>query len=215
VTAAAFPDAADFLGALQGAPVVPVVVIDDPADAVPLARALAAGGLRMIEVTLRTPGAWEAIERILGDVEGMTVAAGTVTRPKEVRRLARLGVHLAVSPGSTRRLLEAAAEAALPLLPGAATASELMRGREHGVHTFKFFPAEPMGGARTLGSWSEVFPDVRFCPTGGIGADNARDYLELDNVLAVGGSWPAPRTLIRSKAWAQIERLAAGAARAA
>jgi 2-dehydro-3-deoxyphosphogluconate aldolase/(4S)-4-hydroxy-2-oxoglutarate aldolase len=210
---APFPDTADIFDALPGAPIVPVVVIDDPADAVPLARALAAGGLHVIEVTLRTPGAWEAIEQILGSVEQMTVAAGTVTNAEDVVRLAQLGVHLAVSPGCTPRLLAAAADATLPLLPGVATVSELMLGREHGVRTFKFFPAETIGGARMLGSLAELFPDVRFCPTGGIDEDNAASYLELDNVVAVGGSWPAPRALIRGKAWDQIERLAAGAAR--
>jgi 2-dehydro-3-deoxyphosphogluconate aldolase/(4S)-4-hydroxy-2-oxoglutarate aldolase len=210
---ATFPDTADVLGALQGAPVLPVVVIDDPADAVPLARALAGGGLHAIEVTLRTPAAWEAIERILGGVEQMTVAAGTVTSAEDVVRVAQLGVHLAVSPGCTPRLLAAAAEAALPFLPGVATVSELMLGRERGVRTFKFFPAEASGGARMLASLAELFPDVRFCPTGGIDEDNAASYLALHNVVAVGGSWPAPRALIRSKAWDQIERLAAGATR--
>ena len=208
-------DTAGVLGVLEDVPVVPVVVIDDPADAVPLARALAAGGLRAIEVTLRTPEAWEAIEQILGGVERMTVAAGTVTRAEEVHRLSQMGVHLAFSPGCTPRLLAAAAEAALPLLPGVATASEVMLGREHGVGTFKFFPAEAMGGAQTLRIWAELFADVRFCPTGGIDAGNAAGYLELRNVVAVGGSWPAPRALIRSKAWDQIEQRAAAAVRGA
>ncbi|MEA2311739.1 MAG: 2-dehydro-3-deoxyphosphogluconate aldolase / (4S)-4-hydroxy-2-oxoglutarate aldolase [Solirubrobacteraceae bacterium] len=206
-------DTAGILAALQEVPIVPVIVIDDPADAVPLARALAAGGLRAIEVTLRTPAAWDAIEQILGSVAGMTVAAGTVTRPEEVPRLSRLGVHLAFSPGCTPRLLAAAANAALPLLPGVATASELMLAREHGLRTFKFFPAETMGGVQTLRSWGELFPDVRVCPTGGIDADNAASYLELPNVVAVGGSWPAPRTLIKNRAWDEIERRAAGAVR--
>jgi 2-dehydro-3-deoxyphosphogluconate aldolase/(4S)-4-hydroxy-2-oxoglutarate aldolase len=206
-------DTGGILAALQDVPVVPVVVIDDPADAVPLARALAAGGLRAIEVTLRTPGAWKAIEQILGGASGMTVAAGTVTRPEEVIRLSQLGVRLAFSPGCTPRLLAAAAEADVALLPGVATASEVMLAREQGAGTFKFFPAETMGGVPMLRSWAELFPDVRFCPTGGIDADNATSYLELHNVVAVGGSWPAPRALIRNKAWDEIERRAAGAVR--
>jgi 2-dehydro-3-deoxyphosphogluconate aldolase/(4S)-4-hydroxy-2-oxoglutarate aldolase len=136
-----------------------------------------------------------------------------VTRPEEAYRLSELGVHLAFSPGCTPRLLAAAADAALTLLPGVATASDVMLAREHGLRTFKFFPAEAMGGVQTLRSWAELFPDVRFCPTGGIDADNATSYLELRNVVAIGGSWPAPRALIRNKAWDEIERRAAGAVR--
>jgi 2-dehydro-3-deoxyphosphogluconate aldolase/(4S)-4-hydroxy-2-oxoglutarate aldolase len=208
---AAFPDAGGILDTLRDSPVVVVVVIDDADDAVPLANALAAGGLRAIEVTLRTPAAWEAIERIVGSVEGMTVAAGTVTRPEDVVRVAKLGVDFAVSPGCTPKLLAAVAQAGLPLLPGVATPSETMLGREHGVQTFKFFPAAQMGGAKMLGALGELFPDARFCPSGGIDADNAAGYLELRNVAAVGGSWPAPRELIRNKAWGEIERRAAAA----
>jgi 2-dehydro-3-deoxyphosphogluconate aldolase/(4S)-4-hydroxy-2-oxoglutarate aldolase len=210
---AAAADTGGLLAALQAVPVVPVVVIDDPADAVPLAGALAAGGLRTIEVTLRTPGAWKAIEQILGGVPGMTVAAGTVTRPEEVVRLSQLGVRLAFSPGCTPQLLAAATGADVALLPGVATASEVMLAREHGVRTFKFFPAETMGGVATLRSWAELFPDVRFCPSGGIDADNVMSYLELHNVIAIGGSWPAPRALIRKKAWDEIARRATGAVR--
>jgi 2-dehydro-3-deoxyphosphogluconate aldolase/(4S)-4-hydroxy-2-oxoglutarate aldolase len=208
---AAFPDTGGILDTLRDSPVVVVVVIDDADDAVPLANALAAGGLRAIEVTLRTPAAWDAIERIVGSVEGMTVAAGTVTRPEDVVRVAKLGVDFAVSPGCTPKLLGAAAQAGLPLLPGVATPSETMLGREHGVQTFKFFPAAQMGGAKMLGALGELFPDVRFCPSGGIDADNAAGYLELRNVAAVGGSWPAPRELIRNKAWGEIEGRAAAA----
>jgi 2-dehydro-3-deoxyphosphogluconate aldolase/(4S)-4-hydroxy-2-oxoglutarate aldolase len=210
---AVFPDAGAMLDALHDAPVVPVVIIDDAGDAVPLANALRAGGLRAIEVTLRTPAAWEAIERIAGSVEGMAVAAGTVTRPEDVVRGARIGVHFAVSPGCTPRLIAAATDAGLPLLPGVATPTETILGREHGVQTFKFFPAESIGGAKMLGAWGELFPDVRFCPTGGIDAGNAAGYLELRNVPVVGGSWPAPRDLIASKAWREIERRASEAAR--
>jgi 2-dehydro-3-deoxyphosphogluconate aldolase/(4S)-4-hydroxy-2-oxoglutarate aldolase len=208
---APFPDAGDILDTLRDAPVVVVVVIDDSDDAVPLANALAAGGLRAIEVTLRTPAALDAIERIVGSVEGMTVAAGTVTRPEDVVRVAKLGVDFAVSPGCTSQLAAAAAEAGLPLLPGVATPSETMRAREHGARTFKFFPAAQMGGAKMLRALGELFPDARFCPSGGIDADNAAGYLELRNVAAVGGSWPAPRELIRNKAWQEIERRAAAA----
>ncbi|MCW2966072.1 MAG: eda [Actinomycetia bacterium] len=208
---AAFPDAGGMLDALRDAPVVAVVVIDDAGDAVPLANALAAGGLRAIEVTLRTPAAWDAIERIVGSVEGMTVAAGTVTRPEDVARVSKLGVDFAVSPGCTPKLVTAAAQAELPLLPGVATPSETMLGREHGARTFKFFPAAQMGGVKMLGALGELFPDARFCPSGGIDADNAAGYLELRNVSAVGGSWLAPRELIENKAWREIERRAAAA----
>jgi 2-dehydro-3-deoxyphosphogluconate aldolase/(4S)-4-hydroxy-2-oxoglutarate aldolase len=210
---AVFADTGGILDALRDAPVVVVVVIDDAADALPLANALAAGGLRAIEVTLRTPAAWEAIERIVGSVEGMTVAAGTVTRPEDLDRLVALGVDFAVSPGCTPQLLATAADAGLPLLPGVATPSETMLAREHGARTLKFFPAAQMGGAKTLRALGELFPDVRFCPSGGIDADNAEGYLELPNVAAVGGSWPAPRELIRSKAWREIEQRAASAVR--
>jgi Entner-Doudoroff aldolase len=207
----AFPDAGEILDALRVAPVVAVVVIDDADDAVPLARALAAGGVRAIEVTLRTPAAWDAIERIVGSVEGMTVAAGTVTRPQDFARLSELGVDLAVSPGCTPKLVAAAAQTGLPLLPGVATPSETMLGREHGARTFKFFPAAQLGGAKMLGVLAELFPDVRFCPTGGIDADNAATYLELPNVAAIGGSWLAPRKLIEQQEWREIEQRAAAA----
>jgi 2-dehydro-3-deoxyphosphogluconate aldolase/(4S)-4-hydroxy-2-oxoglutarate aldolase len=209
---APFPDAGAILDTLREAPVVAVVVIDDADDAVPLAKALAAGGLRAIEVTLRTPAAWDAIERIAGSVEGMTVAAGTVTRPEDFVRLSELGVDLAVSPGCTPKLVAAATQTGLPLLPGVATPSEAMLGREHGARTFKFFPAAQLGGAKMLGVLAELFPDVRFCPTGGIDADNAAAYLALSNVAAIGGSWLAPRELIENKAWRDIERRAAAAA---
>jgi 2-dehydro-3-deoxyphosphogluconate aldolase/(4S)-4-hydroxy-2-oxoglutarate aldolase len=209
---APFPDAGEILDTLREAPVVAVVVIDDADDAVPLANALAAGGLRAIEVTLRTPAAWDAIERIVGSVEGMTVAAGTVTRPEDFVRLSELGVDFAVSPGCTPKLVAAATQTGLPLLPGVATPSEAMLGRDHGVRTFKFFPAAQLGGAKMLGVLAELFPDVRFCPTGGIDADNAAAYLALRNVAAIGGSWLAPRELIENKAWRDIERRAAAAA---
>jgi 2-dehydro-3-deoxyphosphogluconate aldolase/(4S)-4-hydroxy-2-oxoglutarate aldolase len=208
---APFPDAGEILDTLRDAPVVVVVLIDDADDAVPLATALAAGGLRAIEVTLRTAAALDAIERIVGSVDGMTVAAGTVTRPEEVVRVAKLGVDFAVSPGCTSQLAAAAAEAGLPLLPGVATPSEIMRGRELGARTFKFFPAAQLGGAKMLAGFGELFADARFCPSGGIDANNAAGYLELRNVAAVGGSWPAPRALIQNKAWREIEQRAAAA----
>jgi 2-dehydro-3-deoxyphosphogluconate aldolase/(4S)-4-hydroxy-2-oxoglutarate aldolase len=207
-----FPDAGRFLDALEDAPVVAVVTIGDADDAVPIAKALAAGGVHAIEVTLRTPAAWDAIERIVGSVEGMTVAAGTVTRPEHVVRVSKLGVDFAVSPGCTPQVLAAAADAGLPLLPGVATPTETMIGRELGVRTFKFFPAAQIGGTKMLGALAELFPDVRFCPTGGIDAENAPAYLELRNVAAVGGSWLAPRELIEQQAWREIEQRAAAAA---
>ena len=193
------------------APVVPVLVIDDPAHARPLAEALVAGGLPTLEVTLRTPAALEAIRR-MAEVEGGVVGAGTLLSADDVRAARAAGARFGVSPGVTDRLLDACEAEGLPLLPGAATASEAMALLERGYRVQKFFPAEAAGGAAAVKALGGPLPQVSFCPTGGIGAANARDYLALANVVCVGGSWVAPRGMVESGDWAGITRLAREAA---
>lgn len=196
---------------LQPAPVVPVVVIHELAHAVPLARALVAGGTPAIEVTLRTPVALDAIRAIATEVEDAKVGAGTVLSPRELAAVARAGAQFAVSPGCTPALLDAAAYSSVPLLPGAATASEVMALLERGYTLQKCFPAAAIGGAALLKSWAGPLPAARFCPTGGITADNAREYLALPNVVCVGGSWLTPRALVEAGDWQAIEALARAA----
>ncbi|MFN3972965.1 MAG: bifunctional 4-hydroxy-2-oxoglutarate aldolase/2-dehydro-3-deoxy-phosphogluconate aldolase [Gemmobacter sp.] len=193
------------------APVIPVLVIDNPAHAAQLARALVAGGLPALEVTLRTPVALDAI-RAMVEVEGGVVGAGTLLTPADVRAAKAAGARFGVSPGATERLLDACAEHDLPLLPGAATASEIMALLERGHTTLKFFPAEQAGGAAYLKSIGSPIPQVKFCPTGGIGLKNARDYLGLSNILCVGGSWVAPKEAMARGDWPAITALAAEAA---
>ena len=193
------------------APVVPVLVIDNLADAAPLARALVAGGLPALEVTLRTACALDAI-RAMAEVPGGVVGAGTLLTPADVKAAKAAGARFGVSPGATDRLLDACAEYELPLLPGAATASEIMALLEQGFTMLKFFPAEQAGGAAYLKSIGAPLPQVKFCPTGGIGLNNARDYLSLKNILCVGGSWVAPRDFLARGDWAAITALAAEAA---
>jgi 2-dehydro-3-deoxyphosphogluconate aldolase/(4S)-4-hydroxy-2-oxoglutarate aldolase len=193
-------------------PVIPVVVIDDAADAVPLARALARGGVRVMEITLRTEAGLAAIERVAAEVPETTVGAGTVTTPDEADAARRAGAQFIVTPGATDRLLAAVLDTGLPLLAGAATLTEILRLREHGQQAVKFFPAEAAGGAAYLGAVAGPVPDVRFCPTGGITPGNAAQYLALPNVGCVGGSWLTPRTQVRAGDWAAIEALAAEAA---
>jgi 2-dehydro-3-deoxyphosphogluconate aldolase/(4S)-4-hydroxy-2-oxoglutarate aldolase len=193
------------------APVVPVLVIDDLAHAVNLAKALVAGGLPVLEVTLRTPVALEAIRR-MAEVPGGRVGAGTLLTPADVKAAKAAGATFGVSPGATDRLLDACAEYDLPLLPGAATASEIMALLEKGYTVQKFFPAEQSGGASFLKSIGSPIPQVQFCPTGGISLKNARDYLSLSNILCVGGSWVAPKDAMASGDWAAITTLAAEAA---
>lgn len=193
------------------APVIPVLVIEEAAQARPLAEALVAGGLPVLEVTLRTPAALRAIEAMAA-VPGAVVGAGTLLSPQDIRAAQGAGAAFGVSPGSTDRLLDAAAEAALPLLPGVATASEAMRAMERGHRLLKFFPAEAAGGAAMLAALAGPLPMLRFCPTGGIGPDNAADYLRLGNVACIGGSWVAPRALVTAGDWEGIRRLAAAAA---
>jgi 2-dehydro-3-deoxyphosphogluconate aldolase / (4S)-4-hydroxy-2-oxoglutarate aldolase len=194
------------------APVVPVLVIEDAASAADLARALVKGGLPALEVTLRTPAALEAI-RAMADIEGGVVGAGTLLTPADVKAAKAAGAKFGVSPGATPRLLDACAEADLPLLPGAATATEVMTLLELGYTVQKFFPAEASGGAPALKSIGAPIPQVRFCPTGGISLKNARDYLTLPNVLCVGGSWVAPSGMVAAGDWAGITALAAEAAK--
>ena len=192
------------------APVVPVLVIDDLAHAKPLAQALVAGGLPALEVTLRTPCALDAI-RAMAEVPGGVVGAGTLLTRADVKAAKEAGATFGVSPGSTEALLDACAEFDLPLLPGAVTASEVMRLLERGYRVQKFFPAEQSGGAAFLKSIGAPIPQVSFCPTGGISLKNAMDYLALKNILCVGGSWVAPKDAMARGDWAAITTLAAEA----
>jgi 2-dehydro-3-deoxyphosphogluconate aldolase/(4S)-4-hydroxy-2-oxoglutarate aldolase len=193
------------------APVIPVVVIDDPGTAVPVARALVAGGLPAIEVTLRTPTALRSIERIAAEVPGAVVGAGTVLTSDQAQAAVRAGASFLVSPGATPRLLDAMADSGVPYLPGAATASEVMALVERGISEVKFFPAQAAGGAPYLKSLAGPLPQVRFCPTGGIDAPAASAYLALPNVACVGGSWLTPSDFVSSHAWDRIEQLARAA----
>ena len=193
------------------APVVPVLVIDDLAHAEPLARALVAGGLPALEVTLRTPCALDAI-RAMSQVPGGVVGAGTLLTPSDVRAAKAAGAKFGVSPGATQALIDACAEAELPLLPGAATATEIMTLLEMGFTVQKFFPAEQAGGAAFLKSIGSPIPQVSFCPTGGISLAIAPQYLALKNILCVGGSWVAPKDAMVQGDWARVETLARQAA---
>lgn len=199
----------DFAGLLADAGILPVVTLERAGDAVHLAGALHAGGLSMVEITLRTPAALEAIERIARELPEFVVGAGSVLDGAGLARAADAGASFAVSPGATAGLYAAAAHSKLPLLPGVATASELMAGREAGHDCFKFFPAEASGGVDGLRALAAPFPGVGFCPTGGIGADRARAYRELPCVLAVGGSWMVPGDALRAHDWARITAAAA------
>ena len=194
------------------APVLPVLVIEDPAGARPLAEALVAGGLPVLEVTLRSPAALPAIAE-MASVPGAVVGAGTLLTPEDAAAAQQAGARFGVSPGATPALLEACAARRLPLLPGAATASEAMALLAAGHDMLKFFPAEASGGVGALKALGGPLPQLSFCPTGGIGPDNAPAYLALENVLCVGGSWVAPRALVAGRDWAGIEGLARQAAR--
>jgi 2-dehydro-3-deoxyphosphogluconate aldolase/(4S)-4-hydroxy-2-oxoglutarate aldolase len=193
---------------MRMAPVIPVVVIDDAKAAVPMARALVAGGIPAIEVTLRTPAALEAIRAIAAEVEGAIVGVGTVLTAKDLHAAEHAGARFAVSPGISPNLLAAAEDSALPLLPGVATASEAMHLLERGYRHLKFFPAVPAGGANLLAAWASPLPQLRFCPTGGITLNSAADFLALSNVLCVGGSWLTPNDKLKLGDWAGIEQLA-------
>ena len=193
------------------APVIPVLVIDNPRDAAKLAHALVAGGLPVLEVTLRTPNALEAIAE-MAKVPGARVGAGTVLSGHDAARASAAGAEFAVSPGSTPALISACVAQSLPLLPGAATASEVMTLMETGYRTLKFFPAEAVGGVAMLHALRGPLPQASFCPTGGISPANAPDYLHLQNVACVGGSWVAPTGLVKAGDWDAITRLARTAA---
>ncbi|MFD7459134.1 MULTISPECIES: bifunctional 4-hydroxy-2-oxoglutarate aldolase/2-dehydro-3-deoxy-phosphogluconate aldolase [unclassified Streptomyces] len=197
---------------LDLAPVVPVVVVSDAADAVPLARALVAGGLPAIEVTLRTPGALPAIRAIADAVPEAVVGAGTVITPGQADEAVAAGARFLVSPGWTDVLLAAMRGSGVPFLPGVSTTSEVVALLERGVREMKFFPAEAAGGTAYLRSLSGPLPQARFCPTGGIGPASAPDYLALPNVGCVGGSWMLPADAVAARDWARIERLAREAA---
>ena len=201
------------LSLLNGQPVIPVLRIARLADAVPLARALVAGGLPMIEITLRTADALESIRRVAAEVEGVVVGAGTILNARQFDEAADAGSKFIVSPGLTRELVAAAADSPVPLLPGAITPGEIMSAREAGLDFLKFFPAEQAGGASFLKALASPIADVKFCPTGGVTAGNAMDYLSLPNVICVGGSWVAPDEMVRDGKWAEIEALAAEASR--
>ncbi|MER6688552.1 bifunctional 4-hydroxy-2-oxoglutarate aldolase/2-dehydro-3-deoxy-phosphogluconate aldolase [Streptomyces minutiscleroticus] len=197
---------------LELAPVVPVVVLEDAADAVPLARALVAGGLPAIEVTLRTPAALDAIRAIAGDVPGAVVGAGTVVTPANVSDAVAAGARFLVSPGWTDGLLDAMRASGVPFLPGVSTTSEVVALLERGVREMKFFPAQAAGGTAYLKSLSGPLPQARFCPTGGIDAATAPAYLSLPNVACVGGTWMLPADALAAKDWDRVESLAREAA---
>lgn len=201
------------LSILRLQPVVPVLVVDDAATAVPLARALVAGGLKAIEITLRTPAALDAIRAVAQEVEGAVAGAGTILDAGQFEDAQNAGAKFIVSPGTTQELLDVARKSEVPFLPGAVTASEAMALREEGYSVLKFFPAEQAGGAAYLKSLSSPLAGIRFCPTGGISAQNAMDYLSLPNVVCVGGSWVAPKEMVAAGDWNGITELAAAAAR--
>lgn len=204
------PTSADLLTL---SPVIPVVVLDDADRAVPLAQALLAGGIPIIEVTLRTPAALDAITAIAAQVPDMLVGAGTVTSPVHAEKAVAAGARFLVSPGATDTLLDALAGTGVPYLPGVATVSEALRVLERGQREMKLFPAEACGGRAFLKSLASPLPDARFCPTGGITPDTAPLYRALPNVGCVGGTWLTPADLVAAGDWAQITRLAADARR--
>jgi len=199
------------LAILGGQPVIPVLLIDDLKDAVPLARALSRGGLPAIEITLRTSAAIDAIRLVAADVPEAIVGAGTVLNPRQYDEAVEAGAKFLVSPGTTMELLREAEGGEIPYLPGAATPSEVMSLSEEGYSIMKFFPAEQAGGAAFLKALASPFAGVSFCPTGGIGPANVSDYLGLPNVICVGGSWVAPKELVRAGDWSAITGLAAEA----
>ena len=188
----------------QSGPVIPVVEIDDAKLAVPLTETLLRGGIRVIEITLRTPQALDSI-RAVADGSEIGVGAGTLVSAKDVMQAKEAGASFGVSPGSSDDLINVSKQENFPLLPGAVSPTEVMRLRDRGYNLQKFFPAEASGGVAMLKSLSGPFPDIRFCPTGGVSLSNAKDYLSLPNVVCVGGSWIAPRQLIAEQAWDEIE----------
>ncbi len=200
---------------LTAGPVVPVIVLNKLEHAVPMARALVAGGVRVLEVTLRTSCALEAIRAIAQEVPEAIVGAGTVINPQQLCQVTEAGAQFAISPGLTPALLDAACAGSIPLIPGISTVSELMLGMDYGLREFKFFPAEANGGVKALQAIAGPFPQVRFCPTGGISPANYRDYLALKSVLCIGGSWLVPASALESGDYARITTLAREAVGAA
>lgn len=192
-------------------PVVPVLVIENVEDAVPIANALMAGGIKVLEVTLRTPAAIDVIREIATHCPDAIVGAGTVTNATQLKQVTDAGAKFAISPGLTEELLEAGNDGSIALIPGIASISELMLGLDKGYSHFKFFPAEASGGVQSLKSIGGPFPNVRFCPTGGINPGNYKDYLALSNVMCCGGSWLCPDAVVKEKRWEEITRLAKAA----
>ncbi|GAA9834279.1 bifunctional 4-hydroxy-2-oxoglutarate aldolase/2-dehydro-3-deoxy-phosphogluconate aldolase [Helicobacter pylori] len=192
---------------LQISPIVPVVVIEDIKDAVPLAQSLVEGGIQIIEVTLRSSCALEAIELIAKNVPKMRVGAGTILNPTQLEQAQNRGAEFLISPGLTIKLLEHAKKKDMPLIPGVSSSSEVMQVLELGYSALKFFPAEYCGGVKLLNAFNGPFKGVKFCPTGGISADNMRSYLNLENVVCVGGSWLTPKNLIQNKEWDKITEI--------
>jgi 2-dehydro-3-deoxyphosphogluconate aldolase/(4S)-4-hydroxy-2-oxoglutarate aldolase len=201
------------LDMMHVSPVIPVIVIEDMDQAVPLAKALVAGGLRVLEVTLRTAHGMSAIRAISEQVPGAIVGVGTLTQPQEFRAAREAGAAFGVSPGLTPALMQAAKESGLPLLPGVMTPSEVMAAREAGFFQLKLFPAVPAGGIGMLNAIAGPFPDVTFCPTGGVTQENAAEFLACKNVACVGGSWLTPKDALRAADWTRITHLAAAASR--
>jgi 2-dehydro-3-deoxyphosphogluconate aldolase / (4S)-4-hydroxy-2-oxoglutarate aldolase len=200
----ATPKQEELAALFEQATIIPVLTIERLEDAVPLAKALVAGGVRTLEITLRTPVAIESAKAIMADVPDAVVGIGTILNADDLARAEGIGARFGISPGATPDLLTAAAASALPFAPGIATASELMLGLSHGFNLVKFFPAEQSGGIKALRALAGPFPDVRFCPTGGIGEANAASWLAEPNVVAVGGSWLCPAADIGSGNWAGI-----------
>ena len=196
------------LQVMQDAPVIPVIVLNDVAHAVPMARALVAGGIRMLEVTLRTPQALACMEAIAKEVPDAVVGAGTVRSAADAKAAANAGAKFAVSPGYTAAVGQACRDQGLSLLPGVATGSEIMMAQEDGYTELKFFPAMQAGGPAMLKAWGGPLFDVRFCPTGGVTPQNAKEFLSLSNVACVGGSWLVPADALAQGDWARIEQLA-------
>ncbi len=192
---------------LQISPIVPVVVIESIKDAVPLAQSLVEGGIPIIEVTLRSSCALEAIELIAKNVPKMRVGAGTILNPTQLEQAQNRGAEFLISPGLTIKLLEYAKKKDMPLIPGVSSSSEVMQALELGYSALKFFPAEYCGGVKLLNAFNGPFKGVKFCPTGGISADNMHSYLSLENVLCVGGSWLTPKNLIQNKEWDKITEI--------
>jgi len=203
------------LDVMRDAPVIPVIVLHDVAHAVPLARALVAGGIRMLEVTLRTPQALSCIEAIAKEVPDAVAGAGTIRSAADAQAAALAGARFGVSPGYTRAVGKACHDIGLPLLPGVATGSEIMMAQEDGITELKFFPALQAGGLPMLKAWQGPFGDVTFCPTGGIHAGNALEFLALSNVACVGGSWIVPNDAVQSGDWARVTELARAASQLA